>query len=56
MTGVTAAFDNGATEVEVAQQGRWETTAVPLRYKLNTFAYKKKVALKVPSLQIPPPF
>jgi len=51
MTGVTAAFDNDATEVEVAQIGRWDTTSIPLRYKLNGFAYKKKIALKIPALE-----
>jgi len=50
MTGVTAAFDGDATEVEVAQIGRWDTTSIPLCCKLNSFAYKKKIALKVPSL------
>jgi hypothetical protein len=53
MTGVTAAFAAGATEVEVAQIGRWDTTSIPLRYKLNSFAYKQKIALLVPVLQPP---
>lgn len=53
MTGVTAAFDAGATALEVSQVGRWHTQDVVLRYKINSVAHKKKVALKVPSLQVP---
>jgi len=53
MTGVTAALEAGATPLEVSQQGRWHTQDVVLRYKENSLAYKRAVALKVPSLQPP---
>jgi hypothetical protein len=48
--GVTSAYEAGATDLEVCQAGRWETPAIPLRYKLNSNAFKRTVALKIPSL------
>jgi hypothetical protein len=50
MAGVTAAFHSGASETEVMHLGRWRTPAIPLRYKINSFAFKKRIAQKVPDL------
>jgi hypothetical protein len=51
VTGVTQAFTLGASETEVCHGGRWKTSAIPLRYKLNTYNFKKTIALKFPPLQ-----
>jgi hypothetical protein len=50
VTGVTSAFEAKATETDVMHIGRWRTSAVALRYKLNSYAFKRSVALKVPPL------
>lgn len=54
MTGVTAAFSAGASTEDVMHIGRWRTPSTPLHYKLNSFAFKKKMALKVPPVSVPP--
>jgi len=51
VTGVTETFAAGATETEVTHQGRWQTSFIALRYKHNSFAFKKSIALKVPTLK-----
>jgi hypothetical protein len=50
MAGVTAAYQAGATSEEVMHLGRWKTLSVPLQYKINSFAFKKRIAEKVPAL------
>jgi hypothetical protein len=50
MTGVTEAFEAGATETEVMHGGRWKTSHIPLRYKLNSHKFKRSIALKIPPL------
>jgi hypothetical protein len=48
MTGVTKMLEAGATSRETAQQGRWISEEMPLRYKYNSLEYKKQIAAKVP--------
>jgi hypothetical protein len=50
MSGVTAAFAAGASTEEVMHLGRWQTPAIPLQYKLNTFRFKKNIARNISSL------
>jgi hypothetical protein len=50
VTGVTSAFEVNATETDVMHIGRWKTSAMALRYKLNSYAFKRSVAMKVPPL------
>jgi hypothetical protein len=50
MAGVTAAYQARATSEEVMHLGRWKTLSVPLQYKINSFAFKKRIAEKVPAL------
>jgi hypothetical protein len=50
MAGVSAAFAAGASTEDVMHIGRWRTTEIPLRYKLNTAEFKKSMASKVPPL------
>jgi hypothetical protein len=60
MAGVTAAYEAGASSEDVMHIGRWRTVSIPLRYKFNSYAFKKSVASKVPALDgptdaLPPP-
>jgi hypothetical protein len=50
MAGVTAAFAAGATTEDVMHVGRWQSQETPLRYKLNSFEFKKYVASKIPRI------
>jgi hypothetical protein len=50
MAGVTAAFAAGATTEDVMHAGRWQSQETPLRYKLNSFEFKKYVASKIPRI------
>jgi hypothetical protein len=50
VTGVTSAFAAKASETDVMHIGRWKTSAVALRYKLNSYAFKRSVAKKIPPL------
>ena len=47
MAGVTASFRAGASLEEVAHQGRWKTTDIPLTYKHNSGEYKTKTVENV---------
>ncbi len=53
MAGVSAAFAAGATPVQVMHAGRWRTPEVPLRYKHNSFEFKKQVASFVTAIPDP---
>ena len=48
MLGVTATLEAGATSEEVAMQGRWHSTDMPLRYKHNSAEFKTRLASLVP--------
>jgi len=50
MAGVTSAFAAGASTEDVMHIGRWRTPSIPLHYKLNSFAFKKAMASKIPSV------
>ena len=48
MVGVTKMREAGATWQEVAQQGRWKSKSMPLRFQFNSLDFKRKIAGKVP--------
>jgi hypothetical protein len=50
MAGVMAAYAAGALSTDVIHAGCWQTEEMPLRYKLNSYAFKKTVAAKIPRL------
>jgi hypothetical protein len=50
MAGVTVAYAASASSTDVMHAGRWQTEEMPLRYKLNSYAFKKTVAAKIPWL------
>ena len=50
MAGVTATFESGASTEDVMHCGRWQTPDIALRYKVNSGAFKLRMAGKVPSL------
>jgi hypothetical protein len=45
--GVTGTLEAGADTEDVMYQGRWKSTAMPLRYKINSDQFKKDIAKKV---------
>ena len=47
---VTAAFESGASTEDVMHAGHWQTPAIALRYKVNSTAFKRNMASKIPSL------
>ena len=48
MKGVTRMLHAGVSTEDVAQQGHWETTYMPLYYKHNSVQYKESLAGQVP--------
>lgn len=52
MTGVTTAYEGGASSEEVMHLGRWKTPSIPLRYKINSLEFKRQVASKIPDLGV----
>jgi hypothetical protein len=44
---VTGTLEAGADTEDVMYQGRWKSTAMPLRYKINSDQFKKDIAKKV---------